>query len=364
MSKQNVVFTGYDIDKNSIVLNIDTVKIEKYNSNKHKDYYCCNKKFIINEKSYINYFNRYNRMVVMSIGNVEDNIYTICKLEEDNILAIKQDGSVVKLNINNIQQLLNENKINNLRLSDGYIIFNNKKASEKRLDVPSWLKTVCDDSWCILGVIEDETDDSASNTLDNGTESKEEVVGNCTSDNEYSDKKSSIQCEKINDTIIEKEVETGVVNHPDKKSDESVKNPIKLIGDIDETDYELNITEENINNIALQSMSYTDFYTSVLDNTEIGDIVSLPKAILNQLSFEIVKFLESNMSCTKKTYIVRLNTHKGIKHSIFGIMTEDDESNKCKFQVMQRFGKSDSKSITEIELDYVKWKQSRKYITV
>ena len=100
----------------------------------------------------------------------------------------------------------------------------------------------------------------------------------------------------------------------------------------------------------------------MLNNSRVGDILTIPVAVLNDFKYEIIKILDTINSGRSKIMIVKLKTSKDAFGIIYGVMTDNFEDSLVGLQVMRKHNDKNSVSIEDIELNYYKWKQSKKFI--
>lgn len=135
--------------------------------------------------------------------------------------------------------------------------------------------------------------------------------------------------------------------------------------DLGAFEFERVLTPENADT-PVNITSITDIYRYMLQNSRVGDILTLPKCLLSKLNIsellggtlETTGFTD-NSGNTERVVLACLTY--GEKRNVYlaGAMTMERYSPNVTFQVMIKHGDKNSVSFEKIKRDYFEWKQSR-----
>ena len=134
---------------------------------------------------------------------------------------------------------------------------------------------------------------------------------------------------------------------------------------IDAFEFERVLTPENADT-PVNITSITDIYRYMLQNSRVGDILTLPKCLLSKLN--ISELLGGTLETTGFTdnsgnteRVVLACMTYGEKRNVYlaGAMTMERYSPNVTFQVMIKHGDKNSVSFEKIKRDYFEWKQSQ-----
>lgn len=135
--------------------------------------------------------------------------------------------------------------------------------------------------------------------------------------------------------------------------------------DLGAFEFERVLTPENADT-HVNITSITDIYRYMLQNSRVGDILTLPKCLLSKLNIsellggtlETTGFTD-NSGNTERVVLACLTY--GEKRNVYlaGAMTMERYSPNVTFQVMIKHGDKNSVSFEKIKRDYFEWKQSR-----
>lgn len=130
-------------------------------------------------------------------------------------------------------------------------------------------------------------------------------------------------------------------------------------------EFERVLTPENADT-PVNITSITDIYRYMLQNSRVGDILTLPKCLLSKLNIsellggtlETTGFTD-NSGNTERVVLACLTY--GEKRNVYlaGAMTMERYSPNVTFQVMIKHGDKNSVSFEKIKRDYFEWKQSQ-----
>lgn len=135
--------------------------------------------------------------------------------------------------------------------------------------------------------------------------------------------------------------------------------------DIGAFEFERVLTHENADT-PVNITSITDIYRYMLQNSRVGDILTLPKCLLSKLN--ISELLGGTLETTGFTdnsgnteRVVLACMTYGEKRNVYlaGAMTMERYSPNVTFQVMIKHGDKNSVSFEKIKRDYFEWKQSQ-----
>lgn len=130
-------------------------------------------------------------------------------------------------------------------------------------------------------------------------------------------------------------------------------------------EFERVLTHENADT-PVNITSITDIYRYMLQNSRVGDILTLPKCLLSKLN--ISELLGGTLETTGFTdnsgnteRVVLACMTYGEKRNVYlaGAMTMERYSPNVTFQVMIKHGDKNSVSFEKIKRDYFEWKQSQ-----
>ena len=130
-------------------------------------------------------------------------------------------------------------------------------------------------------------------------------------------------------------------------------------------EFERVLTPENADT-SVNITSITDIYRYMLQNSRVGDILTLPKCLLSKLN--ISELLGGTLETTGFTdnsgnteRVVLACMTYGEKRNVYlaGAMTMERYSPNVTFQVMIKHGDKNSVSFEKIKRDYFEWKQSQ-----
>lgn len=130
-------------------------------------------------------------------------------------------------------------------------------------------------------------------------------------------------------------------------------------------EFERVLTPEN-EDTPVNITSITDIYRYMLQNSSVGDILTLPKCLLSKLN--ISELLGGTLETTGFTdnsgnteRVVLACMTYGEKQNVYlaGAMTMERYSPNVTFQVMIKHGDKNSVSFEKIKRDYFEWKQSQ-----
>lgn len=130
-------------------------------------------------------------------------------------------------------------------------------------------------------------------------------------------------------------------------------------------EFERVLTCENADE-PLNIASITDIYRYMLQNSRVGDILTLPKCLLSKLN--ISELLGGTLETTGFTdnsgnteRVVLACMTYGSKRNVYlaGAMTIERYSPNVSFQIMIKHGDKNSVSFEKIKRDYFEWKQSQ-----
>ena len=130
-------------------------------------------------------------------------------------------------------------------------------------------------------------------------------------------------------------------------------------------EFETVLTHENADT-PVNITSITDIYRYMLQNSRVGDILTLPKCLLSKLN--ISELLGGTLETTGFTdnsgnteRVVLACMTYGEKRNVYlaGAMTMERYSPNVTFQVMIKHGDKNSVSFGKIKRDYFEWKQSQ-----
>lgn len=130
-------------------------------------------------------------------------------------------------------------------------------------------------------------------------------------------------------------------------------------------EFERVLTPENADT-PVNITSITDIYRYMLQNSRVGDILTLPKCLLSKLN--ISELLGGTLETTGFTdnsgnteRVVLACMTYGEKRNVYlaGAMTMERYSPNVTFQVMIKHGDKNSVSFEKIKRDYFEWKQSQ-----
>lgn len=135
--------------------------------------------------------------------------------------------------------------------------------------------------------------------------------------------------------------------------------------DLGAFEFERVLTPENADT-PVNITSITDIYRYMLQNSRVGDILTLPKCLLSKLNIsellggtlETTGFTD-NSGNTERVVLACLTY--GEKRNVYlaGAMTVERYSPNVTFQVMIKHGDKNSVSFEKIKRDYFEWKQSQ-----
>ena len=130
-------------------------------------------------------------------------------------------------------------------------------------------------------------------------------------------------------------------------------------------EFERVLTHENADT-PVNITSITDIYRYMMQNSRVGDILTLPKCLLSKLNIsellggtlETTGFTDS--SGNTERVVLACMTY-GEKRNVYlaGAMTMERYSPNVTFQVMIKHGDKNSVSFEKIKRDYFEWKQSQ-----
>ena len=100
------------------------------------------------------------------------------------------------------------------------------------------------------------------------------------------------------------------------------------------------------------------FYSMMLHTCRVGDILSIPKEMLVELKCEFLKTINS----TGKYKVSIFKATLGVGYSIFGILKISEDDQYASVQIMNKPNDTNSVPVQSIETEYLKWKQSRKFV--
>lgn len=135
--------------------------------------------------------------------------------------------------------------------------------------------------------------------------------------------------------------------------------------DLGAFEFERVLTPENADT-PVNITSITDIYRYMLQNSMVGDILTLPKCLLSKLN--ISELLGGTLETTGFTdnsgnteRVVLACMTYGEKRNVYlaGAMTMERYSPNVTFQVMIKHGDKNSVSFEKIKRDYFEWKQSQ-----
>lgn len=135
--------------------------------------------------------------------------------------------------------------------------------------------------------------------------------------------------------------------------------------DLGAFEFERVLTPENADT-PVNITSITDIYRYMLQNSRVGDILTLPKCLLSKLN--ISELLGGTLETTGFTdnsgnteRVVLACMTYGEKRNVYlaGAMTMERYSPNVTFQVMIKHGDKNSVSFEKIKRDYFEWKQSQ-----
>lgn len=135
--------------------------------------------------------------------------------------------------------------------------------------------------------------------------------------------------------------------------------------DLGAFEFERVLTPENADT-PVNITSITDIYRYMLQNSRVGDILTLPKCLLSKLN--ISELLGGTLETTGFTdnsgnteRVVLACMTYGEKRNVYlaGAMTMERYSPNVAFQVMIKHGDKNSVSFEKIKRDYFEWKQSQ-----
>lgn len=135
--------------------------------------------------------------------------------------------------------------------------------------------------------------------------------------------------------------------------------------DLGAFEFERVLTPENADT-PVNITSITDIYRYMLQNSRVGDILTLPKCLLSKLNIsellcgtlETTGFTD-NSGNTERVVLACMTY--GEKRNVYlaGAMTMERYSPNVTFQVMIKHGDKNSVSFEKIKRDYFEWKQSQ-----
>lgn len=135
--------------------------------------------------------------------------------------------------------------------------------------------------------------------------------------------------------------------------------------DLGAFEFERVLTPENADT-PVDITSITDIYRYMMQNSRVGDILTLPKCLLSKLN--ISELLGGTLETTGFTdnsgnteRVVLACMTYGEKRNVYlaGAMTMERYSPNVTFQVMIKHGDKNSVSFEKIKRDYFEWKQSQ-----
>lgn len=135
--------------------------------------------------------------------------------------------------------------------------------------------------------------------------------------------------------------------------------------DLGAFEFERVLTPENADT-PVNITSITDIYRYMLQNSRVGDILTLPKCLLSKLNIsellggtlETTGFTD-NSGNTERVVLACLTYSEKRNVYLAGAMTMERYSPNVTFQVMIKHGDKNSVSFEKIKRDYFEWKQSQ-----
>lgn len=135
--------------------------------------------------------------------------------------------------------------------------------------------------------------------------------------------------------------------------------------DLHAYEFEMVLTQENADT-PVNITSITDIYRYMLQNSKVGDILTLPKCLLSKLdisellggTLETTGFTD-NSGNTKRVVLACMTYGQKKNVYLAGAMTIERYSPNVSFQVMMKRGDKNSASFDKIKRDYFEWKQSQ-----
>ena len=366
-----------------LVFNFDSHRVEELNRKRHKaaSYYP-----IVTTPGESVYERRagrkfYNDVTLINPTTPDCERILVIEQTKDGIRGVISTGDYYNFPNSSIQNLVNKGKISGLRLINGAIaIDGDVKASHFHISVPDRLKDVVNDRWEVLGEIEEDTkisDDVTSagaNMLESmGAPDIEniEVIIDKSENNQSNKNPIAVDNISVGSVVVVEQVNTDL--SAEDKLELAVKQRVEEQLEAERAKFEEAKKSEEVYDIHYQiddinkhdsigEMSYVGLYKAMVNNTRVGDIISIPNCILPDLRVEYIRIIAGSFAGSKQTVIARLKTDEGPSFAVVGVLAINAENSHCTFQVMNKPLDPNNKTIGDIEVEYYKWKQSRKYI--
>lgn len=375
------VIPGY-IDENGqhFVMNTLTTLFEKYNPSKQKMSYNLGIKIAEGPKVY-RFNGKANKILLCFPSTPDTTRMTVYKQDNQKIYGRLPDGREEELRYNQINTAIAKGKINCLKIINGMVyIDDDPQSSYFKLKVPDYLKDVVDDNWNILSKSEDITLDNCSNTDSNENSLDKTACNIIENSDDYTDKNEGIQSEISNESKVENSDKTQVSTETKSDNDSTSDTFEKIVQakmqaelEAKNTEYKEEKKREEVKDIKfkvnnenkndkLPEMSYLDFYKEVINNSRVGDVLSIPKCLLDDLRVEFIKIIDGSFSGSHQTIISKIKTSNSVSNTSISVIGLQDDSEYCSMQIMSKPLDDNSVSAQDIDVEYYKWKQSRKYV--
>lgn len=381
MPKYKVIPGYVDESGKHFVMNVLTTLFEPYNPSKQKMAYSVGLKVEEGPKIYKFYYKSGDNKLLFCFPSTPDSVrMTVCKQEDQKVYGRLPNGEAKVLNYNQVATAVEKGKINNLKIFNGMIcVDEDPKSSNFKLNVPDYLKDVVDDDWNLLS----KSEDSPIKNSENNSEATEEPVkiAECgvaenvesigdkvevqSTNSEpaptenYEQSKASAESSADNssscvnfENLVKIRLEQDLAQEEEKASKKEKEAVVDL---------KFKVDSENKND-KLPEMTYLDFYKEMINNSRVGDILSIPRCLLDDLRVEFIKILEGSFSSKHQTVISKVKTGNSVSNISISIIGMQDDSEYCTMQIMSKPLDENSVSVQDIDVEFYKWKQSRKYI--
>lgn len=380
MAKYTVIPGYIDESGKHFVMNVITTLFEPYNPSKQKTPAGTGIKIVEGPMVYKCNFGRDNKLIICFPSTKDTVRGTVFKQEYKKVWVRLPDGKEVELNYTQVIKAVTDGKINGLKIINGMIyVDEDPKSSYFKVDVPDYLKDIVDTNWNILSnsgnkQVENESIDSQilnePNKNSNNITSKSDVnTGDKTGiqsanfkpayDENSEQSKANTESSQVDSTShvnFENLVKIKLEQDLAKQKEESVAKEKEVAVDL-----KFKVNSENKND-KLPEMTYLDFYKEMINNSRVGDILSIPRCLLEDLRVEYIKLLEGSFSGRHQTVISKVKTGNSISNISISIIGMQEDSEYCTMQIMSKPLDENSISVQDIDVEYYKWKQSRKYI--
>ena len=134
----------------------------------------------------------------------------------------------------------------------------------------------------------------------------------------------------------------------------------------EDTDDEVNNTQSSKGGNVVSCMTLYDVYNKVLLDSSIGDKITIPWTVCTEMKYDMIEMLWSHVIDTDNKFVaiakLELEHTNGSSYRIYGVAESNGKGKGIRFQVMNKPDDDESVSVDNISIDYMKWKQSRRYM--